>query len=64
MTLNFASDSSEAKGGFVLQYELCKNAIIFQKSKYVSPNIMKSILEEVILLFIDDIKILSSRASN
>ena len=38
MLLNFQSDASEPKGGFVLQYELCKNAIIFQKSKYVSPN--------------------------
>ena len=28
MTLNFVSDSSEGKGGFVLQYEACKNNII------------------------------------
>ena len=38
MTLNFVSDSSEAKGGFVLQYEACKNDIIFQISKYANPN--------------------------
>ena len=38
MTLNFVTDSSEAKGGFVLQYEACKINIIFQISKYANPN--------------------------
>ena len=38
MTLNFVSDSSEAKGGFVLQYEACKSNIIFQMAKYANSN--------------------------
>ena len=29
MTLNFKTDSSTAKGGFVLKYEACKNNIVF-----------------------------------
>ena len=38
MTLNFVSDSSEAKGGFVLQYEACKNNKTLKISKYANPN--------------------------
>ena len=38
MTLHFVSDSSEGKGGFVLQYEACKNNTTLKISKYANPN--------------------------
>ena len=53
MTLNFVSDSSEAKGGFVLQYEACKNNTTLKISKYANPNTkIKNVYEDAISLFI------------
>ena len=55
MTLNFISDSSEAKGGFVLQYEACKNNKTLKISKYANPNKyvgIKNVYEDAISLFI------------